>query len=79
MCEVETVLSVGALLLTATSFCLYQVNSEKKVGHLSEIRSESPCKKEYKKYCLKGGECYYLVDEVNVACNCTWLFRVFLI
>ena len=45
MCEVKTVLTVGALLLTATSFCLYQVNSEKKVGHLSEIRSESPCEK----------------------------------
>ena len=54
-------------------FYTYQVNSETKVGHHSEIKSESPCEKEYKKYCMNGGECYYLVDEDIVACNCIWL------
>ena len=52
MCEIKTVLIVAALLLAATGFCIYQVNSGKKVGHQSEIKSESPCGKEYKKYCL---------------------------
>ena len=67
-------LFVTALLLAATGFCIYQVNSEKKVGHYSGVKSESPCDKEYKKYCSNGGECYYLVDEDIVACNCTWLY-----
>ena len=74
MCENKTVLIVAALLLAATGFCLYQANSEKKVGYYSGIKSESPCEKEYKKYCMNGGECYYLVDEDIVACNCTWLY-----
>ena len=43
MCEIKTVLIVAALLLAATGFCIYQLNSEKKVGHHSEIKSESPC------------------------------------
>ena len=57
MYEIKTVLFVAALLLVATGFCIYQVKSEKKVGHHTEIKSESPCEKEYKKYCLNGGEC----------------------
>ena len=73
MCTIKTVLFVAALLSGATGFCIYQVNSEKKVGHHSEIKSESPCEKVYKKFCLNGGECYYLDDEDIVACNCTWL------
>ena len=73
MCEIKTVLTVAALLLAATGFCIYQVNSEKKLGHHCEIKSESPYEKDYKKYCLNGGECYYLVDEYNVRCNCTRL------
>ena len=68
MCEIKTVLFVAALLSAATCFCIYQVNP--KVGHHSEIKSESPGGEEYKKYCLNGGECYYL-DIVG--CNCTWL------
>ena len=71
MCQTETVSTVVALLLAANGCCIYQVISEKKVGHLIEIKSESPSKKEYKKYCLNGGECYYLVDEDIVSCNCT--------
>ena len=75
MCETETfVLSISLFLLVAASFCIYQAQTENKVGNYSEIKSESPCIKEYKKYCLNGGECYYLVDEDNVACNCRWLY-----
>ena len=73
MCEIKIVLFVEAFLLAANGFCIYQVTSEKKVGHHSEIKSETPCEKEYKKYCLNGGECFYLVDEEIVGCNCTWL------
>ena len=72
MCEIKAVLIVAALLLAATGFCIYQANP--KVGHCIEIKSESPCEKEYKKYCMNGGECFYLVDEDIRACNCTWLY-----
>ena len=74
MCEIKTVIIVAVLLLAVTGSCIYQANSEKNVGHHSEIKSESPREKEYKKYCLNGGECYYLVDEDIVACNCPWLY-----
>ena len=74
MCEIKTVLIVVALLLAAFGFCTYQINSEKKVGHHTEIKSECPCEKQCKKFCLNGGECYYLVDEDIVACSCTWLY-----
>ena len=74
MCEIKTILTVAALLLAATGFCIDQVISEKKEGHHSEIKSESPCGKEYKKYCLNGRECFYLVKENIVACICTWLY-----
>ena len=46
MCDIKTVSIVAALLLAATGFCIYQANSEKRVGHQSEIKSESPCEKE---------------------------------
>ena len=72
MCEIKTVIIVAALLLAATSFCIYQVKP--KVEHHSEIKSESPCKKEYKKYCFNGGKCFCVVDEDIVACNCTWMY-----
>ena len=74
MCEIKTVIIVAAFLLAVTGFCIYQEKSEKKVEHHSEIQSESPCEKEYKKYCLNGGECFYLVDEDFAACNCTWMY-----
>ena len=73
MCEIKTVLIVAALLLAVARFYTYQVNP--KVEQDSEIKSESPCENEYKKYCLNGGECFYLVDEDIAACNCTWMFR----
>ena len=73
MCEIKTVLIIAVLLLAETGFCIYQVNSEKKVGHHSEIKTESPCGKQQKKFCLNGGECYYLDGEDIVGCNCTRL------
>ena len=74
MCEIKTVFFVAALLLAATGFCICQVNLGKKVGHHSEIKSESPCEKEYKKYCLNGGEGFYLIEENIGGCNCTWFY-----
>ena len=74
MCEFKTVKILAVLLLAATGFCIYQVNSEKKVGHNSEIKTETPCGKQQKKCCLNGGECYYPVGEDIVGCNCTWLY-----
>ena len=85
MCEMKTVSIVSVLLLVAAGFYTFQVNSETKVGQHTQIKSESPCgkeyiksespcEKEYKKYRMNGGECYYLVDEDIIACNCTCLF-----
>ena len=74
MCEIKTVSIVAVLLLVAAGFYTYQVNSETKVGQHREIKSESPCGKEYKEYCMNGGECYYIVDEDFVACNCILLY-----
>ena len=75
MCETKAVVvSISLILLVAASFCMYQAHTEKKVGHHSEIKSESSCQKEYKKYCLNGGECYQVVDEDIVGCKCTWLY-----
>ena len=74
MCEIKTVLIAAALLLAARGFCIYHVNSRKKVGHHSEIKSENTCEKEYKKYCLINGDCYYLVDEDIISCNSAWLY-----
>ena len=72
MCEAKAVVvSISLILLVAPSFCIYQAHTEKKVRQHRETKSESPCEKEYKKYCMNGGECYYLVDEDIVACNCT--------
>ena len=71
MCEIKIVLIVAVLLLREAGFYIYQVKSEKKVGQHSQIKSESPCENEYKKYCMSGADCYYLVDEDIVACTCT--------
>ena len=73
MCEMKAFLvSVCLILLVTASFCMYSVCPEKKVGQYSEIKNQNPCENEYKKYCLKGGECYYLIEEHFVGCNCTW-------
>ena len=74
MCEIRTTLLVAIVLLASGGFYIYQLNSDTKVGQHREIKSEGPYEKEYKKYCLNGGECYYLVDEDIIACNCTWLY-----
>ena len=44
------------------------------MGLHSEIKSESPYGKKYEKFCMNGGECYYLIDEDILACNGTWLY-----
>ena len=75
MCEIKAVVvSISIILLVAASFCIYQAQTENKLGHHSKIKSQGPCENEYKKYCLNGGECYYLVDEDIVRCNCTSLY-----
>ena len=75
MCETNaTLVSKSILLLKAASFCIYQALTENKVGHHGKVKSQGPCKNEYMKYCLNGGECYYLVDEDIIGCNCTWLY-----
>ena len=75
MCEKKAVvLSISVILLVAASFSIYHAHTENKVGHQSKIKSQGPCENEYKKFCLNGGECYYLVDEDIVGCSCTWLY-----
>ena len=75
MCETKAVtVSISLILLVAASFGIYQAQTEIKVGHQSKIKSQGPCENEYKKYCLNGGECYYLVDEDIVSCHCTWFY-----
>ena len=75
MCETKAELvSISLILLLATRFCIYKAPTENKVGHYSKIKSQGSCENEYKKYCLNGGECYYLVDEEIVGCNYTWLY-----
>ena len=65
------VVSISKILLAAASLCVYRAHAENKEQNHSEIKSQGPCKKEYKKYCANGGECYYLVDKDNVGCSCT--------
>ena len=75
MCETKAVVvSISIILLVAANFCTYQAQTENKVGHLSRIKSQIPCENEYKKYCLNGGECYYLLDEDILGCNCTCFY-----
>ena len=75
MCETKAVVvSISLMLLVAASFCLHQAHTEEKVGHHSRIKCQGPCENEYKKFCLNSGECYYLIDEDFVGCNCIWLY-----
>ena len=75
MGETKTVLvSLSLILLVAAMFFIYQALTENKVGHNSKIKSQGPCEKEHKKYCLNSGECYCVVDGDIVGCNCTWLY-----
>ena len=75
MCETKVVVvSISIILIVAASFCIYQAHTENKLGHQSKIKSQGPSKIQYKKYCLNGGEFYYLVDEDIVGCNCTMFY-----
>ena len=74
MCAMKAiVVSISLILLVAASFCIYQAHTEKKLGHKNKIKSQGPSDNKYKKFCLNGGDCYYLVDEDIVGCNCIWL------
>ena len=75
MCETKAILElISTILPVAASFCIYLAHTNNKVGHHSRIKSQDPCENEYKKFCLNGGERYYLIDEDFVGCKCTWLF-----
>ena len=63
------VVSISLILLVAASFCIYKAQTENKVGHHCNIKSQGPCENEYNKSCLNGGKCYYLDDEDIVGCN----------
>ena len=65
--------SIDIINFTGSSKFPHKSSPYKKVGYHSKIKRRGPCENEYKKYCLNGGECYYLVDEEIVGCNCTWL------
>ena len=39
------------------------------MGHNSQLENESDCEKEYRGFCLNGGERYYLIDQNIVGCN----------
>ena len=75
MCETKAVVvSMSKISVVAASYGPpYQAHTENKVGYYSKIKSQGPFENEYKKCCSNGGECYYLVDEDFVGCNCTWL------
>ena len=75
MCETKAVLvPLSSILLVAASFCMNQAHTEKKLGRNSEIRSQNRRENDYKKVCLNGGKCYYLVNEDIVDCKCPWLY-----
>ena len=55
---------------TSSSKFLHILSPEKRAGHHSEIKRQSPCENEYKKYCSNGSECCHLVVEDIVGCTC---------
>ena len=74
MCETKAVVFLLSIIsLVAASFCIYQTQTGNKVRHHGKIKSQGPRGNDYKKFCLNGGGCYYLVDEDIVGPNCTWL------
>ena len=51
MCETKAVVvSISLISLQVASFCINQAHTENKVGQDSEIQSQDPCEKNYKKY-----------------------------
>ena len=64
LCETRTDLALLSIMfLLGAGFSVYRSHIEKNLEHHSEAKSQSPCEKKFKYYCLKGG-CYYLVDEI---------------
>ena len=57
------VISLSIVLLVAGKLCIYQAHTKKTVRRHRETKLQGPCKNEQKKFCLNGGECYFLVDE----------------
>ena len=75
MCETKTILvSLSLILPVAASFCINQAHTVNRVAHHSGIKSQSPGENQYKKFCLNGGDGYYLVDGCIVGCNYSWLY-----
>ena len=73
MCETKAALvSLSLILLVAATLCIYQEHTENEMRHHSIIKIQCPCENEYKKYCLDGGKCYYVIDADIIVCNCTW-------
>ena len=67
MCETKTVLvSPSIILVVAPSCWIYQRKH-------CEIKNQSPRGYEYKDFCLNG-ECYCVVDDDILGCNCSWLY-----
>ena len=72
MCKTKTILVSPCLILLVTaSFSMQWVYPEKNVGQYSGVKIQNPCENEHRKYCLNGGERFYLIDEDIVGCNCT--------
>ena len=67
-------MSISIILEVAASFCIYQDHIGNEVGHHSKTKNQGPWENKYKKYCLNGGQCYYLVDEDIAGCNCKWFY-----
>ena len=42
---------------------------QKTVGSHSEVKSQSPCENENKKFFINGGKCFYILDEDIASCN----------
>ena len=66
---------LSLILLVAVKFCISQAHTEKKLGHISESKGKGPCENGWvQKYCLNGGDCFYLADEGKIGCICTSLY-----
>ena len=62
-------------LLVAACFCIYQAHTEKKREAIAKSNIKVVAKmSEYQRYCLNGGESYYLVDEDIFGCKGSWLY-----
>ena len=75
MCEIKTILvSVCLIILVTASFCLNCVHSEKKSGTTERTQSTKSLRRKYKDKCLNA-ECYYMLKEAIVGCNCSGLHK----